>query len=276
IVLYLRMCLAYSAGAKPMSMRLADMQDDAPAIGHYIQTLLSSEHQSSVKSSEANPVHVYMDLLQQLLSAVGGIPVMYCLLEVVSVCPEKLAPRFVDKIDWIKSLMNTNKEDMRELAAQLYALVVSTMIGNELQMAVHNLVKITKDNHSPETQHGAILALGYMVGRYMSKKKAVTSSDSMHDMGQQITSQEDHQLVAMATKTIGSFLDSSSALLAVAACTALGEIGRNGTLPIPAEGEGFTKLSTVENLLARIPSGKESTKFWLSADMKWIRKRAFG
>lgn len=31
-----------------------------------------------------------------------GIPVMYCLLEVVSVCPEKLAPRFADKIDWIK------------------------------------------------------------------------------------------------------------------------------------------------------------------------------
>lgn len=58
----------------------------------------------------------------------------------------------------------------------------------------------------------------------------------------------------------GSFLDSSSALLAVAACTALGEIGRNGPLLIPAEGEGFTKLSMVENLLARIPSGKESTK----------------
>lgn len=31
-----------------------------------------------------------------------GIPVMYCLLEVVSVCPEKLAPRFSDRIDWIK------------------------------------------------------------------------------------------------------------------------------------------------------------------------------
>lgn len=31
-----------------------------------------------------------------------GIPVMYCLLEVVSVCPEKLALRFIDKIDWIK------------------------------------------------------------------------------------------------------------------------------------------------------------------------------
>lgn len=27
---------------------------------------------------------------------------MYCLLEVVSVFPEKLAPRFADKVDWIK------------------------------------------------------------------------------------------------------------------------------------------------------------------------------
>uniref|UniRef100_A0AAQ6ILU3 Ecm29 proteasome adaptor and scaffold n=1 Tax=Anabas testudineus TaxID=64144 RepID=A0AAQ6ILU3_ANATE len=237
IVLYLRMCLAHSAGVTPLSTRLADMQDDAPAIGPYVHTLLSSESQPSVsKGSEANPVHVYMDLLQQLLSAVGGIPVMYCLLEVVSVCPEKLATRFVDKIDWIKSLMNTNKEDMREFAAQLYAVVVSTMTGNELQTAVQNLIKITKDNHSPETQHGAVLALGYMVGRYMSKKKVFLC---VH---------------------LGSFLDSSTALLSVAACTAVGEIARNGTLLIPAEGEGFTKLSIVENLLARITSGKESTK----------------
>lgn len=43
--------------------------------------------------------------------------------------------------------MNTNKEDMRELAAQLYAVVVSTMSGNELKIAVQNLIKITKDTH---------------------------------------------------------------------------------------------------------------------------------
>ncbi|XP_053711143.1 proteasome adapter and scaffold protein ECM29-like [Synchiropus splendidus] len=255
IVLYLRMCLAHSAGATPMSNRLADMQDDAPAIGCYIRSLLTSEAQTAgSKASEANPVYVYMDLLQQLLSAVGGIPVMYCLLEVVSVCPEKLAPKLVQKIDWIKSLMNTNKEDMRELAAQLYAVVVSIMTGSELQKAVNNLVKITKDNHSPETQHGALLALGYMVGRCMSKRKAASSEIP------QINSEKDDELVAMATKTIGSFLDSSSALLAVAACTALGEIGRNGVLLIPADGDGFTKLSIVENLLARIPSGKENAK----------------
>lgn len=131
--------------------------------------------------------------------------------------------------------MNTNKEDMRELAAQLYALVICTMTGNELQLAVRNLIKISKDNHvnpsrlqsifyflisfsrldkyifcawdlqSPETQHGAILALGYMVGRYMSRKKLVTLSDSAQNKGQQLKlpSLEDDQLVPMATKTIG-------------------------------------------------------------------------
>lgn len=58
----------------------------------------------------------------------------------------------------------------------------------------------------------------------------------------------------------GSFLDSESPLLTVAAVTALGEIGRNSALLIPADGNGFTKLSLVDNLLARIPSGKETGK----------------
>lgn len=65
-----------------MSTRLTDMQDDAPAIGRHVHMLLSSESQPSVsKGSEANPVHVYMDLLQQLLSAVGGKRKLLALIE---------------------------------------------------------------------------------------------------------------------------------------------------------------------------------------------------
>ncbi|MCJ8749226.1 hypothetical protein PDJAM_G00173890 [Pangasius djambal] len=258
IVLYLRMCLAHSAGATPASQSLIDMQDDAPIVGRYVRSSLANEappSSSTPKGGEANPVQAYMDLLQQLLSAVGGIPVMYCLLEVVSVCPQKLAPRFSNKIDWIKGLMNTNKEDMRELAAQLYAVVVSTMSGNELKIAVQNLIKITKDTHSPESQHGAILALGYMVGRYMSRRRGLNLLERAS-----ATSRDDEELITIATKTIGSFLDSATPLLTIAAVTALGEIGRNGELLIPSEGDGFSKLSLVENLLARITSGKESGK----------------
>ncbi|KAF4804062.1 proteasome-associated protein ECM29 [Turdus rufiventris] len=167
IVLYLRMCLAHSAGVVPTSQNLAEMQDHAPAIGRYIRNLMSGNHisfssssssSSSSKSAETNPVHIYIGLLQQLLAGVGGLPVMYCLLEVVSVYPEKLATRFVDKMDWIKNLMNTNKEEMRELAALFYSVVLSTMSGDELRASLEQLIKMTKDSHMKER---AIQTLGY-------------------------------------------------------------------------------------------------------------------
>ncbi|KAH0628380.1 hypothetical protein JD844_009459 [Phrynosoma platyrhinos] len=293
IVLYLRMCLAHSAGVVPTSQSLADMQDHAPAIGRYIRNLLSGHviTSSTSKGSESNPVQIYISLLQQLLSGVGatqevaslpvsqdfgssashssifpafgfcvGLPVMYCLLEVISVYPEKLAARFVDKMDWIKSLMNTNKEEMRELAALFYSVVLSTVSENEFKTSVQHLIKTAKDNHNLEMQHGSLLALGFTVGRYLSKRK--TRMVELHDLEDPntIIVPEQDQLIKSTTETIGSFLDSTSPLLAVAACTALGEIGRNAPLPIPSEGTGFTKLHLVESLLARIPSGKETNK----------------
>uniref|UniRef100_A0AAY4AG20 Ecm29 proteasome adaptor and scaffold n=1 Tax=Denticeps clupeoides TaxID=299321 RepID=A0AAY4AG20_9TELE len=259
IVMYLRMCLAHSAGATPLSQSLMDMQDDAPAIGRYVRSLLSAE--PTPKGGEDCPVQVYMDLLQQLLSTVTGVPVMYCLVEVVSVCPHKLAPKFIDKIDWIRGLMNSSKEDLRELAAQLYAVVISSMSGNELRNTVQTLVKTTKDTHNPVTQHASILALGFKVGRYMSRKQSLTSGGTQReeqDMSGALT--EEDELIAEATKSIGSFIDSGSPLLSLAAVTALGEVARNGVLLIPSEGDCFSKLSLVENLLGRLPSGKESTK----------------
>ncbi|XP_061488079.1 proteasome adapter and scaffold protein ECM29 isoform X5 [Rhineura floridana] len=293
IVLYLRMCLAHSAGVVPTSQSLAEMQDHAPAIGRYIRNLLSGHviTSSSSKGGESNPVQIYISLLQQLLSGVGatpevaslpvlqdfgsctahssifppfgfgvGLPVMYCLLEVVSVYPEKLAARFVDKMDWIKSLMNTNKEEMRELAALFYSVVLSTVSENEFKTSVQHLIKTAKDNHNLEMQHGSLMALGFTVGRYLSKRK--TRMVELHNLGDPntIVAPEQDQLIKSTTETIGSFLDSTSPLLAVAACTALGEIGRNAPLPIPNEGTGFTKLHLVESLLARIPSGKETNK----------------
>uniref|UniRef100_A0A8C5VKA6 Ecm29 proteasome adaptor and scaffold n=2 Tax=Euarchontoglires TaxID=314146 RepID=A0A8C5VKA6_MICMU len=258
IVLYLRMCLAHSAGVVPTSQSLADMQDHAPAIGRYIRTLMSGSQatssSSSNKSGETNPVQIYIGLLQQLLAGVGGLPVMYCLLEAVSVYPEKLATKFVDKTEWIKSLMNSSKEEMRELAALFYSVVVSTVSGNELKSMIEQLIKTTKDNHSPEIQHGSLLALGFTVGRYLAKKKQQDPERNADFLPEQ------EELIQSATETIGSFLDSTSPLLAIAACTALGEIGRNGPLPIPSEGSGFTKLHLVESLLNRIPSSKETNK----------------
>ncbi|XP_078427300.1 proteasome adapter and scaffold protein ECM29 [Cetorhinus maximus] len=260
IILYLRMCLAHSAGVVPISQSFVDMQDQAPAIGRYVRSLVPDTliSPSSSKNGEINPVQMYIDLLERLLTAVRGLPVMYCLLEVVSVYPQKLAAQFADKIDWIKGLMSTNKDEIRELAAELYAVVLSTMSGNDLHLAVQNLIKSTKDS-SPETQHGALLALGYMIGRYLARKKR-TNLD-IQDMEQSDAEEPlEGQLIQSTTETITSFLDDASPSLAMAACVAVGEIGRNGALPIVNEGPGFSKLHLVESFLAKIRSGKESNK----------------
>ena len=73
--------------------------------------------------------------------------------------------------------------------------------------------------------------------------------------------------------------DERSPLLSSGACTAIGEIGRNGALPLP-DGEGdagdgeITKLSVVNNLLAIVRSGKENTKVLLAAYHKiWTSKQ---
>uniref|UniRef100_G3VPM3 Ecm29 proteasome adaptor and scaffold n=1 Tax=Sarcophilus harrisii TaxID=9305 RepID=G3VPM3_SARHA len=158
-----------------------------------------------------------------------------------------------------ESLMNTNKEEMRELVALFYSVVVSTMSGNELKSTIQHLMKTTKDNHSPEIQHGSLLALGFTVGRYLAKKKTKVAELQDTETNTAFLPEQE-QLIQSTTETIGSFLDSTSPLLAIAACTALGEIGRNGPLPIPNEGSGFTKLHLVESLLNRIPSSKETNK----------------
>lgn len=92
IVLYLRMCLAHSAGVVPTSQSLADMQDHAPAIGRYIRNLMSGNHisfssTSSSKSAETNPVQIYIGLLQQLLAGVGGKSTIFVKLFIRNQCP---------------------------------------------------------------------------------------------------------------------------------------------------------------------------------------------
>lgn len=43
--------------------------------------------------------------------------------------------------------MNSSKEEMRELAALFYSVVVSTVSGNELKSMLEQLIKTTKNNH---------------------------------------------------------------------------------------------------------------------------------
>lgn len=66
MLLYLRACLAGSAGLTPDMDGIAAMKDQAPKISKYVKSLLEGSRQ------DTGPVKVYIDLVLSLLKAVGG------------------------------------------------------------------------------------------------------------------------------------------------------------------------------------------------------------
>ena len=62
--MYLRMCLAQQAGAKPTA-DLSDLPEQAPAVSAMIRHLLSHPQM-------AVSVHVYVDMIKQFLSTASS------------------------------------------------------------------------------------------------------------------------------------------------------------------------------------------------------------
>ena len=64
------------------------------------------------------------------------------------------------------------------------------------------------------------------------------------------------------------FVDNSDVLLSVAACNALGELGRTAQLPLPDEsGDGATELSkkdVVDKLIKKVKTDNVHHKVWFN------------
>jgi len=257
ILMYLRMCLAHSAGLEPDLESTSVMQEQAPAIAKYIHSEMTT------KPGEKDPIGLYIGIIKQLLTVIGGAPAMYCLVEMVAMCKDKLANQFVKQLDWIKKFMSNTKEEMREFAAQLYALVIIEGHTNKGYDTIEELTKGIK-SEAQEGQHGFILALGYIIGRTFRKKRSQFGDVAVEEMEteDQIGRKENDTLNAATIKVAG-YLDDAQPVLSTAACTALGEIGRSGVLPLPNESsspKAISKLSIVENLIKKTNSVKEHPK----------------
>lgn len=68
---------------------------------------------------------------------------MYCLLEVVSVCPEKLAQRFADKIEWIKvsSILCT------EFLKIIWQVIFNAHFTFVIQISFNHILLSESDEH---------------------------------------------------------------------------------------------------------------------------------
>ncbi|XP_030852041.1 proteasome adapter and scaffold protein ECM29-like [Strongylocentrotus purpuratus] len=296
VIFYLRSCLLHDAGTDlpPEVREPLPLENKAPMVSRYLQQTLSNptlqapRGKGNSSGMERNPALSYMALIGQLLNGAGTPDVMYCLLELVAMAPNKLAGHYINKLDWIKNFVFGLSEPMREWAAQLYAVVACTTNVDKLNAILQSLIKTTKDQ-SVEGQHGSMLALGYTIGHHLNKTKTPNQDLVVEDMEVDKTSSQEalQATITKATNLLVSYIDDSNMLFSHGACLALGEIARNGPLPIPhgelaqshaedgkveesknskrgkSSGGGTaeaTKASLVKKLIAKLDSIKFSQK----------------
>ena len=65
--MYLRMCLAHSAGLTPYLDTIASMEEQAPSIAAYVRQLIQDQ------PGEKGPIAIYIGIIKQLLNAIGGM-----------------------------------------------------------------------------------------------------------------------------------------------------------------------------------------------------------
>ncbi|KAL3868785.1 hypothetical protein ACJMK2_041546 [Sinanodonta woodiana] len=253
ILVYLRQCLARSAGIQPNMQSLTTMKEQSPYLADYVNKLLDEE------PGQDGPIQIYVDFIKQIVRAIGGAPAMYCLLEIVAITKDKLVTQFVQHLDWLKTLVFSVKDDMREHAANLYTIILCNQPdGDRIYEALVEFCVATADK-SPETQHGALLALGFLIGQLLrGQEDRVKQGATMWHKIEKIINKG-----ILAIAKLIKVSEETNPLLTLGACSAMGEIGRNAALPLPTGEENeeeITKLSVVNNLLAMVKSGKETPK----------------
>ncbi|XP_046357928.2 proteasome adapter and scaffold protein ECM29-like isoform X1 [Haliotis rufescens] len=250
VVVYLRTCLAYSAGISP-ELDTDSQQDQAPAIAKYVRQLLAASGDGT------SGVEMYVDMLRQLLRAVTDPQVMYCLLEIVAVAPEKLAPQFKRHMDWLKNLISSSKDDIRAPAAQLFSIVILHSTDKaQVAEAAQEFADSLKSK-KVELKQGSLLALGYLIGQLGRRGR---SCDMQTDQAS-----HNQELIQKTVQLIAGYLRDRDSNLLTPACIALGEIGRNAPLPVPPGGEedkkeDITKWNIMTWLVNMLKTSKESNK----------------
>ncbi len=246
---FLRMCLICSSGADPTRDALTEPEFAAPTISRYISDL-SKQDDKQVKILQ------FIEFADKLLSATQGAEQALCMLQLVGVTFKTTAFTYYRRIGWLKGLLDNTREDIRETVAHLYGIVVGQVDkGNaDFEKAITELTRSFKEK-SLEFQHGIVLALGHSFGRKILLTRLESPSEAKNI--------ESWGSYKKAVELVTAQLNSSHAMMIGAACTAIGEMGRSGPLPLPDDGgetDLNTKLGLCKKLLALMKSGKVSMK----------------
>lgn len=100
-----------------------------------------------------------------MLEAIGCVPDLHTFL--------------LENVTWIRDLLTSTKEEIREQAAVLYAVIADKAFDEKnFETAINYLVSQT-NSKSLEAQHGAILGIGNCMERKITTKKV--ASENVYD-----------------------------------------------------------------------------------------------
>lgn len=241
---YLRLCLANSATLTPSLELLKEPELISSVARHYIDKLVR----------ENGPVTAYLDLALELLAANPSKVPLQCILEVVAGVP-KLSAVLLSKLDTFKTLQHHNKEDVREMVAQIIAVVVCQSYDTvQIDGLIHDLSRNLKEKPL-EQQHGNLLTLGYTIGRIVRNHLAQSDSNRK-DLEKSCRDQLSSRLSTATSLVIDFLFDSPHPMTLNAACTSVGEMGRCGPL-LDSSGDSSR---AVEKLLCVVDDAKIGSK----------------
>lgn len=94
-----------------------------------------------------------------------------CMIELTG-CVPVLHTHILKDLQWIRDQLNSTKEEVRELSALLYAVILTHSTNDgEFETAINYLISQTGNSKSLEAQHGALLAVGNCLEMKVMKKK---------------------------------------------------------------------------------------------------------
>jgi proteasome component ECM29 len=145
------------------------------------------------------------------------------LLELISFGPHSLSLAYFNRIDWIYGYLSFQNQETRTNMAHILGIVSTLDLDNKHDsfiILLDGIITSSKDNSKGafDLRHGSICALGFIIGRCIYR----------HPFDYQNIISD--QLFEKALVTIADALETKSMLIN-AACSALSEIGRYGSLP---------------------------------------------
>jgi len=98
------------------------------------------------------------------------------LLEIFGSVPHYIIKSYEKELPWLCSLLTSAKHDVRQLAAKIYAVITGYLPRNEFEKYVSSIMNIM-NRKNLEAQHGALMALTYMMERNLIQQRNGNKED---------------------------------------------------------------------------------------------------